>query len=859
MKRLILTADNRDINDETYVKYCTSTVQAYANNHKIDFVFNKIGKVPENRHPAWARIPLFYKYLNIYDEILWVDTDVIIYNQKIDIFELLKTFEESEWKRDKTFEPVAYTIADHPTNNSHACSGIVLINCRNKERVKEFLNDWWNDVSDEKYKTEFPYDQSVWNLSWINDYKKSSYLRVANLKTSRIYSEDQAFIHLSTVYGPVRLYEAKKFYFNLINPHKYKIGIFVRQQNYYSNGVGQNCIFMKQAIESTGRFVDLIVCNADEKKQWVSSEIKYSYNDESTLNLDNYDIFIFGSLIPPIEKIRKYKNHGIKCISFNPVNVFDAFHNENFLYTEKGTSVPLLEQTFVDWADEIWVTEPHVKYSSEYLETLNLMRIPVKSVPHVWDNIFLYRQSTLPFYEERAHAKTDLIILEPNMSYAKSAWYPLMIAERLYLTHPECLGTVFLFNTPDTNKCAMNMINSLQIAKHNRIRYFSRLPINDILTFFANKSKNEGRHAIIVSHTVNVPMNYVYYESLYLGFPLVHNSDDLKSRKLGYYYDGLSNAVEKVLDIISSDIPTDRKLIAAEFINSIEPYNTTTAFNKLLEYEKKKKLYNDIDIPLLITYDNNPTKESDFFIQTCKSNDWQYKMIGAGEKWEGFITRMRGYHSILMSINPHKVVVLSDARDVVCVRSFSAFMDGFKSFNKPIVVSMELFCQGVFEYDESKPVYNCIPLMNYWKSCGITKLPNRKFVNMGLIAGYAGELVQMFEWIINKGYVDDQLGLANFTNTFPEKIAADCDAKLLHTSTFGVNAGIQDIHLQADDSITLSELFGRRAFFLHIAGANNRGQKVVYDSVVEIIKSGVNSAKLLKPYGFNEPKYNEKY
>ena len=851
MKRLILSADIKNNTDESYIKYCCTTVEAYAKIFNYDYKFNQIGKTPDNRHSSWARIPLLYKYLNEYDEILWIDSSIIIWNQKVDVFECLKTAHESTWKRDPSIKPIGYTTIG--SNGNHACSSILLIDCSDKARVKQFLNDWWNDSNDDKYNTNPPYEQYVWNNIWAKDINKSSYLRVTNMSTNVFNAEEQLFINIIPDLESVRLPEAKKYFMNLLKPHKYRVGIFVRQQNYYSNGIGQNCIFMKQAIESTGRMVDLIVTNFDNKNQFVSKDIGYAYTDEASINLNNYDIFICGSFIPPIEKLKKYKETGIKLISFNPINVFDQFHHEAFLYKDK--EAPLTEQAYIDWADEIWVTEHHAKYSSEYLETLNLMKVPVKSVPHVWNDLFI--SNSLSQYQKRNTNVCDIIILEPNISYSKSAWYSLMIAERLYLTKPQLLGTVYLFNTPETNLVAMKMINSLQITKNKKIRFFKRLQSNEIYSFFSQSKKSNDHNVIMLSHTINVPMNYTYYEALKLGFPLVHNSQTLKDLKLGYYYEGLSDACTKIENISTIYEPEKERLSASDFLNTLEPYNTSISFDNLLKFEKKELKYSDIENPLVISYDNKPTKTTEMFISTCKNNDWVYKMIGLGETWKGFISKMHGYRNFLRTVNPKKIVVVSDARDVVCVRTSKSFVQGFVSFKKSIVVSMELLCQGRFEVNETEKMYKCAPLKKYWQHHKIEKIPDRKFANSGLIAGYAGELLHMWDWIINNNFNDDQLGVCYYINAFPEKIAVDTDAKLLHTSVFGVNAGIQNIQMQGNDSISLAELFGRRAYFLHIPGINNHGQKIIYETVVNIIQSGVNSKKLLTPYGYNEPQFDK--
>jgi len=266
-----------------------------------------------------------------------------------------------------------------------------------------------------------------------------------------------------------------------------------------------------------------------------------------------------------------------------------------------------------------------------------------------------------------------------------------------------------------------------------------------------------------------------------------------------------------------------------------------------------------MDTPLLLTYDNAPTDTTRRFIRTLEKNGWGYRLVGEGEVWMGFISKLKGYRNALESLPDNKLVILSDARDVLCLRGPTAFTEGFVSFNRDLVVSMEVLCQGNFDVPETFCGGQCIPLTAYWKHNNITSLPARKFANSGLIAGRASSLKTFLDWAIANNFTDDQLALCKYMVNFPERIGADFQAVLLHTSTFGVNAGIQSIHIQKNDSPTFAEIFGRGAFFLHIPGCVNKGQKIVYTEVCKVIDGGVWGPLLSDPYKYKEPTWNEKF
>lgn len=246
----------------------------------------------------------------------------------------------------------------------------------------------------------------------------------------------------------------------------------------------------------------------------------------------------------------------------------------------------------------------------------------------------------------------------------------------------------------------------------------------------------------------------------------------------------------------------------------------------------------DLTLPLVISYDNDSTNiYAQNLIKSLQLNKWEYIMIGEGIKWSGLECKSRGYAKALSLLNPKKMVVLIDSRDVVCLRSPSFFMESFNMVSKlPIIVSMELFCDGKTTVDDSYIGGQCVSLTKYWNFHKITSPPTRKFVNSGLIAGFSGAIRDVFGFIVEKSIINDQLGVGIYMNENPDKIFSDSDATLLHSSTFGVNACLQDLINQSKDAPSFAEILGRGAYFLHLPGAGiSKGQMYVYSNVTNLI------------------------
>lgn len=273
-----------------------------------------------------------------------------------------------------------------------------------------------------------------------------------------------------------------------------------------------------------------------------------------------------------------------------------------------------------------------------------------------------------------------------------------------------------------------------------------------------------------------------------------------------------------------------------------------------------RKRIRDANAPLVVaieTCDSNPNTAN--FIKSLELNDWDYEIIGSGHTWSGMYDKIILNHKYLQTADPEKLIVLSDARDVFCVRTPQYFKDVFDNFKKPLVASMEIFCQShPYDVDLSES-WQCVPLNKYWAYTGVNPTEiKRKYVCAGLLAGKAKHLLEFFEWVIKSKWKDDQAALGEYANTFPERIAVDVDARLLHNSEYGVNIGLQT-HKQWSDSPSIAELTGRLNYFLHIPGIEKSiGQRKIYDLVKTlIINMNISSKWIHEGYAYPPPLWNK--
>jgi hypothetical protein len=272
-----------------------------------------------------------------------------------------------------------------------------------------------------------------------------------------------------------------------------------------------------------------------------------------------------------------------------------------------------------------------------------------------------------------------------------------------------------------------------------------------------------------------------------------------------------------------------------------------------MEHSTENMSNNDLNKPLVITYCNK-YKSEQFentvrLTETLNNNNWEYVVLGDGDEWKGFMTKIIAYKNYLITLQPKKIVVIADAHDLYCLRNSSSFIDNFKKYKSQIVVSMEHLAEGSIYYDKNKSYYQVTWLEKYFNYYNINyEKFSRKFVNSGLICGYAEDLINCINFLFDNNYDDDQKGLGDYMNKYPENVFADINAELLHTCVSMVNSGLIS-QSQTMDSPSLNELIGQKSFFIHIPGIiNSKGQKYLYDKVYEIFKIfNINELKQLYP------------
>ena len=356
-----------------------------------------------------------------------------------------------------------------------------------------------------------------------------------------------------------------------------KIGITIDlTYGFLCNGMQQNIIFLCNCINQLegkkcfllyyGKFVP----NNFIKKDYCISYMDYIQNEKIILDIVIYAGFNPGQEIHLREKKR---NKSTKYISIQYGNELTDDIYFSLSKNNKG-----FFKEFIEPLDQIW-TSPHYEKNIPYLITKNKNE-NLKIIPYIWEDIFIRNQlDELNFSVKLELFKSELninrvSIFEPNLSFTKTSLIPINIVERFEQLYPEKLQSCTIISSKELvdNEYFIKLLMNMDIFK-KRANFLKCRDRTKLL--FA--LKNYG--GLVISHQIFNELNYLYFESLFLSLPLIHNSPHLS--KYGYFYKDfdINQAVENI------------KFVLENHKNNLKNYEKRNLelFKKFSPYSKSNK------------------------------------------------------------------------------------------------------------------------------------------------------------------------------------------------------------------------------------------------------------------------------
>lgn len=351
-----------------------------------------------------------------------------------------------------------------------------------------------------------------------------------------------------------------------MDTNKLKIGITLglkdNKESIWTNGIKQNVLMLVHLLKNSKKNYEVCILNIfnvdfTEKPSYLKDIDIFYFNDKFM----EMDLLIsMGGQILDSDAKKFKENKDKKIVSYKCGNNY-VLSMEEILFKESKTGSEIEQEI-----DELWYVPQQDEVNRGYYTTLHRTNSII--VPFVWHPKFLYEKTLeiekgykLGVYKkswqyEIGKEKKIIGIMEPNLNIVKFCLIPTMIVEESYRGEigKNHIDKLRITNGEQlkTNKLFMSYVKTFDLFKDNKISAESRYQTAYVLTQHLD---------VLVCHQILNPLNYLYLDAVYLGYPILHNAHMCKD--LGYYYED-SDTVEgaKMLD-----------WILTEHDNNIEEYD----------------------------------------------------------------------------------------------------------------------------------------------------------------------------------------------------------------------------------------------------------------------------------------------
>lgn len=313
------------------------------------------------------------------------------------------------------------------------------------------------------------------------------------------------------------------------------ISLFARDgQAIWENGIHQNIAFLAMMLKRSDRVGPVYFLNGGDASALPAGleldglDIPLVKPSDVTHELDV--VIEMGAQLP-VEWLRHMKALGKKIAAFFCGHVYAGLCETPIFGKPSGhifNGAPF---------DEVWLLPQYDKTAAPMLQTI--LRAPVHLMPHIWSPYFLERRVAAlaaegaTFGYRPGRRPWHLATLEPNISVAKSCHYPMLACDEFYRARPDAVQHMFVVNSLHMKEhpTFVHFANSLDLVRQHKATFEPRLDLPGFMS----------RHAdAVVSHHWENGQNYLYYDVLYGGYPLIHNSTLIGDA--GYYYPDFDSA-----------------------------------------------------------------------------------------------------------------------------------------------------------------------------------------------------------------------------------------------------------------------------------------------------------------------------
>ena len=307
------------------------------------------------------------------------------------------------------------------------------------------------------------------------------------------------------------------------------IALASEAETLWNNGIKQNAIFLAEALKGCEGVGAVWLVNFTATP--ITPELPWDLQRWPTVTFeaikDQLDILIeLGGQVSTAQT-DYLKDRGTRLVSYCCGSEYVAAM-ESMLFSRPSFGYDLfVNQRY----DAIWMIPQVAGISEHYFSTLR--RRPARVVPFVWDPVFVTQRAAGYGAMGEYRPKTGprrISIMEPNINVVKFCLYPIFIVEEAFRLRSDLIAFLHVTNSQrlaTESREFIALMNQLDIVRGHKAAFIGRFETPQFLAEMTD---------VVVSHQWENPLNYLYLEACWQGYPLVHNA--ALCPELGYYYSG---------------------------------------------------------------------------------------------------------------------------------------------------------------------------------------------------------------------------------------------------------------------------------------------------------------------------------
>ena len=316
---------------------------------------------------------------------------------------------------------------------------------------------------------------------------------------------------------------------------KFKIGITADLSvSLFSNGINQNALYLAMMYRDMGYEAHIIATGDNPKAQ---RELKSIGIDQDQIEIKNiveaikvpYDVIIILGLRLEESHMSLFKkiNPNVKTVSYRCGNEFFTDAEIILHDAHKARSESFQDLGAPPKPDQIWAIPQMEVTNLDYYTYMNRGQRNATVVPFIWDPIItesLQQTEKIPNWTPRDTRRVS--IMEPNLSLMKNSILPITFCD-WFSQDGERLDHIYSWSTQklSTNK---RLIKVIQQSEQNLIKILSAEDRRPTLRVLNNHTD------LVLSWQMENNLNYLYFDVMWAGWPLVHNAQFCQD--IGYYY-----------------------------------------------------------------------------------------------------------------------------------------------------------------------------------------------------------------------------------------------------------------------------------------------------------------------------------